>query len=433
MKTWNSTQVILLVSTYSQTEPFSLGHEVRLRSHRDKVKSMIMIPDPWMTFEEDAVLVAWQLFVKVTSQHHHVTLQVWRPQGDYFEAKAVHQRQNYFSSPSFKRLHRSYALVGQTSFWPQSLRHQRYNLNRNEQFPVKKGDVIGFEFVQHSPLTFDRVVCCCLQRGIMWSRVQRKQQPGDVVAFYSDVINMADGGGQCRHYSLQAILRELIFCCLSCSCCQYPKWLRLIKTEAETKNISSKIILRSKKLKSIFSTKIFINRSTNAAFTKCHFEKELFLDVVWAIMGLKLRRQKLRSLLNKCVLEPQDFKRHCMELDPKKHTMSLKSSTFEFSSFIHQYCYRKFIAEFFGEGNVSQPSLFKLLFSNLKQDQQTSLPSLYKVYPLTTFKNEQIESLSVFWMMKSIWDQEMPQIIPTFPPQNRTSRPWWRNMHVKGA
>ena len=200
--------------------PPSLGHEVRLRSHMDNIQSMTMIPNPLMYFETDAVLVAWNLFIKVTSQQHHINLQVWRPIEVEVMVKPFRPFQNFYVSHSsfLKRLQRSYQLVGQTYFNSKKLRDQIINLKKKDQFSVKKGDVIGFQYTQFNPLTFDRVSCSSLQQVSMWYKHQQSSKIGLIASFTTKVINLKpasfefwnirpkDSESFCRQYSLKAIL-----------------------------------------------------------------------------------------------------------------------------------------------------------------------------------------------------------------------------------
>lgn len=59
----------------------SLGHEVKMRPHRDHATGVTIIPDPTQTALSAAVVVAWRIFVKILSVEHDVYLQVaiYRP------------------------------------------------------------------------------------------------------------------------------------------------------------------------------------------------------------------------------------------------------------------------------------------------------------------------------------------------------------------
>jgi len=54
----------------------SLGHEVKMRPHRDQAAGATIICDPTQTALSAAVVVAWRLFVKILSVEHDVYLQV---------------------------------------------------------------------------------------------------------------------------------------------------------------------------------------------------------------------------------------------------------------------------------------------------------------------------------------------------------------------
>jgi len=53
-----------------------MGHEVKMRPHRDEGVGVTIIPDPTQTALSAAVIVAWRMFVKIQSVEHDVYLQV---------------------------------------------------------------------------------------------------------------------------------------------------------------------------------------------------------------------------------------------------------------------------------------------------------------------------------------------------------------------
>jgi len=53
-----------------------MGHEVKMRPHRDQAAGVTIIPDPTQTALSAAVVVAWRMFVKILSVEHDVYLQV---------------------------------------------------------------------------------------------------------------------------------------------------------------------------------------------------------------------------------------------------------------------------------------------------------------------------------------------------------------------
>jgi len=57
-------------------ESRSMGHEVKMRPHRDLAAGVTIIPDPTQTALSAAVIVAWRMFVKILSVEHDVYLQV---------------------------------------------------------------------------------------------------------------------------------------------------------------------------------------------------------------------------------------------------------------------------------------------------------------------------------------------------------------------
>jgi len=56
-----------------------MGHEVKMRPHRDQAAGVTIIPDPTQTALSAAVIVAWRMFVKILSVEHDVYLQVNLP------------------------------------------------------------------------------------------------------------------------------------------------------------------------------------------------------------------------------------------------------------------------------------------------------------------------------------------------------------------
>jgi len=53
-----------------------MGHEVKMRPHRDETAGVTIIPDPTQTALSAAVVIAWRIFVKILSVEHDVYLQV---------------------------------------------------------------------------------------------------------------------------------------------------------------------------------------------------------------------------------------------------------------------------------------------------------------------------------------------------------------------
>jgi len=62
-----------------------MGHEVKMRAHRDQTAGVTIIPDPTQTALSAAVVVAWRVFVKIISVEHDVYLQVVRPHSCCFD------------------------------------------------------------------------------------------------------------------------------------------------------------------------------------------------------------------------------------------------------------------------------------------------------------------------------------------------------------
>lgn len=193
-------------------ESQSLGNEVKLRSRRDVVSSMTIIPDPTQTVLSDTVIVAWQLYATTVSVEHSVHLQVWRPVPDSPSASPPPSpSSSVVSSNSSIAAANTFVLVGQTFVQPSTLRFQEIPLSSDQTIAVRQGDVLGLSFSNFSPVGWSSVPC---SSGTQRHRILTDSYMYNLTSGQSVRFTVAPPGvDACRCYSMRALFGEIFITC----------------------------------------------------------------------------------------------------------------------------------------------------------------------------------------------------------------------------
>ena len=166
----------------------------------DQLNNVVILPDPTQQLQTEAILKGWQVYAKMTSPHHVVSLQIWRPE---------QSSNDKVDTKGFR-----YKLVSEITYEPRQLRFNEVPLQESDDITpsqlkanrqLRRGDVIGLYFRDENPLPYSTVACSSSEQFV---RVLSDVEEAPVVGSSHTFMTLTGSQPLCRHYSINAIFGE---------------------------------------------------------------------------------------------------------------------------------------------------------------------------------------------------------------------------------